>query len=160
MRSPLRPLRFAFACVAWISTPASAERLLDAKVGALYDDNLTRAYAPADIRADGAITLNAAGGWYFALSGSDGLTLTGDARSEIYHRFHGLNLLGLGGTALFRHKFGLGFAAPWLLLAASAAHDNYRGDIRDSDWVEIRAELGKRFTETFDAAFGVSAEHR
>jgi len=161
MRLPLRPLRFACAaCVAWISTSASAEWLLDVNAGALYDDNLNRAYAPADIRADAAVTVSAAGGWYSALSGSDGLTLTGDARSEVYHRFHGLNLLGVGGTALYRHKFGLGSAAPWLLLAASVSHDNYRGNIRDSDYVEIRAELGKRFTETFDAAFGARAERR
>ena len=107
-----------------------------------------------------AITLSAAGGSYFALSGVDGLTLTADARSEIYHRFHGLNVLGLGGTALYRHKFGLGYAAPWILVAASASHDNYRDDIRDSDRIELRAELGKRFTESFDAAFGGRLERR
>jgi len=146
--------------VAGISAPATAEWLLDADAGVLYDDNLTRAYESADIRADGAVTLGAAGGSYFALSGADGLTLTANARSEIYHRFHGLNLLGLGGTALYRHKFGLGYAAPWILLAASASHDNYRDDIRDSDRVELRAELGKRFTETFDAAFGGRFERR
>src|SRR2546430_3565944 len=161
VRSKLRGVHFACAMlVAGISAPATAEWLLDADAGVLYDSNLTRAYESADIRADGAITLSAAGGSYFALSGADGLTLTADARSEIYQRFHGLNVLGLGGTALYRHKFGLGCAAPWILLAASAAHDNYRGDIRDSDRVELRAELGKRFTETFDAAFGGRLERR
>jgi len=146
--------------VAGISAPATAEWLFDADAGVLYDDNLNRAYESADVRADGAVTFGAAGGWYFALSGADGLTLTANARSEIYHRFHGLNLLDLGGTALYRHKFGLGYAAPWILLSASASHDNYRDDIRDSDRVELRAELGKRFTETFDAAFGGRFERR
>ena len=146
--------------VALISAPATAEWLLDADAGVLYDSNLTRAYESADIRADGAITLSAAGGSYFALSGADGLTLTAEARSEIYNRFYGLNLFGLGGTALYRHKFGLGYAAPWILVAASASHDNYRDDIRDSDRIELRAELGKRFTESFDAAFGGRLERR
>ncbi len=146
--------------IAGISAPATAEWLLDADAGVLYDSNLNRAYESADVRADGAVTFGAAGGWYFALSGADGLTLTANARSEIYHRFHGLNLLDLGGTALYRHKFGLGYAAPWILLSASALHDNYRDDIRDSDRVELRAELGKRFTETFDAAFGGRFERR
>ncbi len=54
----------------------------------------------------------------------------------------------------------LGYAAPWILLAASASHDNYHQDIRDGDRVELRAELGKRFTETFDAAFGARFERR
>jgi hypothetical protein len=161
MRSKLRALHLACALfAAGISAPATAEWLLDADAGVLYDSNLNRAFDSADIRADGAFTLSAAGGSYFALSSADGLTLTADARSEIYHRFHGLNLLGLGGTALYRHKFGLGYAAPWILLAASASHDNYRDDIRDSDRVELRAELGKRFTEAFDAAFGGRFERR
>jgi hypothetical protein len=161
MRSKLRALHLACALLAaGMSVPAMAEWLLDADAGVLYDSNLNRAYAPADIRADGAFTLSAAGGSHFALSGADGLTLTADARGEMYHRFHGLNLLGLGGTALYRHKFGLGYAAPWILLAASASHDNYRDDIRDSNRVELRAELGKRFTEAFDAAFGGRFERR
>jgi len=161
VRSKLRGVHFACAMlVAGISAPATAEWLLDADAGVLYDSNLTRAYESADIRADGAITLSAAGGSYFALSGADGLTLTAEARSEIYNRFYGLNLFGLGGTALYRHKFGLGYAAPWILVAASASHDNYRDDIRDSDRIELRAELGKRFTESFDAAFGGRLERR
>jgi hypothetical protein len=161
MRSKLRALYLICALfAAGISAPAAAEWLLDADAGVLYDSNLNRAYASADIRADGAVTLSAAGGSFFALSGADGLTLTADARGEIYHRFHGLNLLSLGGTALYRHKFGLGYAAPWIVLAASASHDTYRNDIRDSDRVELRAELGKRFTEAFDAAFGGRFERR
>lgn len=161
IRSKLGGVRLACALLAGVtSAPATAEWLLDADAGVLYDSNLNRAYESADIRADGAFTLSAAGGSHFALSGADGLTLTASAQSEIYHRFHGLNLLGLGGTALYRHKFGLGYAAPWILLAASASHDNYREDIRDSDRVELRAEMGKRFTEAFDMAFGGRFERR
>ncbi|TMG84600.1 MAG: hypothetical protein E6H76_13860 [Betaproteobacteria bacterium] len=96
LRSKLRGAHFACAMlVAGISAPATAEWLFDADAGVLYDDNLNRAYESADVRADGAVTFGAAGGWYFALSGADGLTLTANARSEIYHRFHGLNLLDL-----------------------------------------------------------------
>src|SRR6266545_7413669 len=144
LRSKFRGAHFACAMlVAGISAPATAEWLLDADAGVQYDSNVTRAYASADIRADSAIMLSAAGGSYFALSGMDGLTLNADARGEFYDRFHGLNVLGLGGVALYRHKFGLGYAAPWILLSASALHDNYRDDIRDSERVELRAELGK-----------------
>src|SRR6185295_11612087 len=161
IRSKLRALQLACAFfAAGTSAPATAEWLLDADGGVLYDSNLNRASESADIRADSALTLNAAGGYHFSLSGADGLTLTASARSEIYQRFHGLNLLGLDGTALYRHKFGLGYAAPWILLAASASHDNYRDDLRDSNRVELRAELGQRFTEAFDAAFGGRYERR
>jgi hypothetical protein len=161
MRASLRALYFTCAfCIAWTSTPANAEWLFDADVGLAYDDNVNRAFAASDIRADSSIALSAAGGWFMALSGSDGLTLTADARGERFDRFDGLGFVSLGGTALYRHKLGLGFAAPWLLFSASAAHDNYRSDIRDSSRVQLRAELGKRFTEAFDAAFGARAERR
>src|SRR5215471_10977080 len=103
----------------------AADSLLDVDAGVFYDSNLTRAQAPADIRADGAAALAASAGWFFAPSGNDGLTATLDARGEAYYRFHGLNLIGLGGTLAYRHKFGVGYAAPWLTLAGTAAYDAF-----------------------------------
>lgn len=142
------------------SGAASAAWQFDADAGFLYDSNLTRAYAPADIRADGAFTLDAGAGSFWALSSADGFTLSADVRTEAYHRFHGLNLIGVGASAAYRHKFGLGYAAPWLALTVSGTHDDYRGDIRDSNRLDARAELGQRFTPEFDAAFGGRYERR
>jgi hypothetical protein len=160
-RSRLRTWRAACTlAVGCASGAASASWQFDVDAGFLYDSNLTRAYAPADIRADGAFALDAAVGSFWALSGADGLTLGADLRTEAYHRFHGLNLVGVGASATYRHKFGLGYAAPWLALGVSGAHDDYRGDIRDSNRLEARAELGQRFTPEFDAAFGASYERR
>jgi hypothetical protein len=132
----------------------------DVDAGLLYDSNLTRAYAPADIRADGAFAAQATAGWFSALSGADGLTLAADARSEIYHRFHGLNFVGIGASATYRHKFGLGYAAPWIALGISGGYEDYREKIRDGAWLEAIAELGQRFTPEFDASFGGSFERR
>jgi hypothetical protein len=146
--------------VACASDASYAAWQFDVDAGLLYDSNLTRAYAPADIRADGAVTLDVAAGSFWALSGADGLTLTADARTELYHRFHGLNLVDLGASAAYKHKFGLGYAAPWIALSVAAAHDDYRGDIRDSHRLEVRAEVGKRFTSDFDAAFGGRYDRR
>jgi len=87
--------------------------LFDADAGILYDSNLTRAQAPADIRADGAAALAAAARNLFALGGSDTLTLGANLRGEAYWRFRGLNVVGLGAEASYRHKFGLGWSAPW-----------------------------------------------
>ncbi len=134
--------------------PARAEWFADLAAGMRYDSNLTAAQKRADIRADTAATLSATGGFYYALSGADGLTLSVDARSELYSRFHGMNDAAIGVGALYKHKFGLGYATPWLSLGLSASHDDYRGNIRDSDRLEWRAELGQRFNEAFDASFG------
>ena len=160
-RLGVRTCRTACAlAIACASGAASAAWQFDVDAGFLYDSNLTRAYAPADIRADGAFTLDAAASSFAALSGADGLTLGADLRTEAYHRFHGLNLIGVGAIATYRHKFGLGYAAPWLALSVSGGHDDYRGDIRDSNRLEVSAELGQRFTPEFDAAFGGGYERR
>jgi hypothetical protein len=142
------------------SPAARAEWLLDVDAGARYDSNLTRAQKRPDVRADAAATLFASAGTFFALTGADGLTLDINALTEAWHRFHGLNRASIGGSASYKHKFGLGYAAPWMSLGLAGSHDNYRGDIRDSDSLEARAELGQRFNETFDASVGAVFDRR
>jgi hypothetical protein len=156
-RAAVRLLLSMLLCAAG---PAHAEWFFDLDAGALYDDNLTRAQQAADVRGDGAATLAAAAGWYHAPSGTDGITLSLGANSEAYARFHGLNLISIGGSASYRHKFGLGRDVPWASITVSAAHDDYRGDIRDGDRLEARLEVGKRLGENFDAAVGVEIDRR
>jgi hypothetical protein len=154
------------ACV-WLSMmllcaagPARADWFYDARAGGLYDDNLTRAQQAADVRGDGAATLAAAAGWFHAPSDADGMTLSLEANSEAYARFHGLNLISIGGSAGYRHKFGLGRDVPWASITVSAARDDFRGDIRDGDRLEARIEVGKRLSENFDASLGVATDRR
>jgi hypothetical protein len=140
--------------------PACAEWFYDVEAGGLYDDNLTRAQQAADVRADGAATLAATAGWFHAPSGTDGITLSLEANSEAYARFHGLNLISFGGSAGYRHKFGLGRDVPWASITVSAAHDTFRGDIRDGDRLEAGLEVGKRLSENFDASVGIATDRR
>lgn len=150
-------------CALLLLAPGAAaepDSLLDVEAGGLYDSNLTRAQMPADIRADGAATLAASAGWFIAPSGNDGLTATLDARGEAYYRFHGLDLIGLGGTLAYRHKFGLGYAAPWLTLAGSAAYDAYQQNLRTGARWAAWAELGQRFDERCEVAIGGVLERR
>ena len=148
----------ALAC-GW-SAVAHAEWLFDADAGARYESNVTRAQEQADIRGDAAATLFASAGYFFALSGADGLTIAINAANETWYRFQGLNLISIGGAASYKHKFGLGYAAPWISLAVSGSHDDYRSAIRDSNRLEARAELGQRFSEAFDASFGAVYDRR
>jgi hypothetical protein len=140
--------------------PAHAEWFYDARAGAQYDDNLTRAQQAADVRGDGAATLAATAGWFHAPSGADGITLSLEASSEAYARFHGLNLISIGGNASYRHKFGLGRDVPWASISVSAAHDHFRGDIRNGDRLEARFEVGKRLNESLDGSVGVAVDRR
>ena len=156
-------LLFFVSCLAIASAstaPARAEWFVEFDAGVRYDSNLTRAQKETDVRADGAAAFTASGGYFNALSGADGLTLSALAHSEAYHRFHGLNELEVGATASYKHKFGVGYAAPWVSLAATASHDNYSANIRDSDRLEWRVEMGQRFSEVFDASFGADYARR
>jgi hypothetical protein len=155
-----RAAAWALAMLLCGAGQARAEWFYDVRAGGLYDDNLTRAQNAADVRGDGAATLAAAAGWFYAPSGGDGITLTLEANSEAYARFRGLNLISIGGSAAYRHKFGLGRDVPWASITISAAHDDYRSDIRDGDRLEARLEVGRRLTDNFDASFGVATDRR
>ena len=139
---------------------AAAEWGYGIDAGAFYDSNLTQAQSAPDVRADGAATLAASVANFSAPTGEDELTLSLDARGEAYDRFRGLNLLGGGASAEYRHKFGLGYTTPWLRVAAAASYDSYQQNLRTGARWSASAELGRRFTEQFDAAIGGTLERR
>jgi hypothetical protein len=94
------------------------------------------------------------------LTGSDGVTFTLYGRGEVFERYSGLTNLVGGGTAAYRHKFGLGYAAPWVSFTLGGSYDHYREDLRTSTRFDVRAETGKRFTEQFDVSAGIYYERR
>jgi hypothetical protein len=143
-----------------VATPSSAEWLLDADAGALFDSNLTRAPSAPDIRPDWAATFDASAGQFFALTGEDGLALTLNVRGETYDRYKGLNVAAIGASAVYRHKFGLGWGAPWAALAVNGSYDEYRTDLRTGARFDLRAEVGRRFTESIEAVAGVAYDRR
>ncbi|HSQ99460.1 MAG TPA: hypothetical protein VLM36_06040 [Sphingomicrobium sp.] len=158
-----RPAR-AYALGALLSCAASGQAFADWQIyvdsGLLHDSNLSRASRAEDVRADSAFAVTASAGQFIAPTGADGFTVSADASAEAYDRYDGLNHVAAGGTASWRHKFGLGYLAPWTALSASALHDDYRSDIRDSTYVHLLAEAGRRFSETFDASMGMILERR
>ena len=143
-----------------LSTQVHADWEIGASAGAFYDDNLTRAQDAVDKRAAGAATANVSATNFIPITGSDGVTFTLYGRAELFDRYHGLTNLVAGGTAGYRHKFGLGYAAPWVSFTVGASYDDYRDDLRTSTRLDVRAATGKRFTEQFGASAGVYYERR
>lgn len=143
-----------------VSAPLRAEWLFDVAAGALHDTNLTRASAPADVRADAAATLAVAGTWIAAPTASDGFSIGGTVGGEAYHRYHGLNNVWALGTAQYRHKFGVGLEVPWLLGEVAGGYYGYDVDVRTGARYALRAEVGKRFSEAFDAEIGAFYDRR
>ena len=144
----------------FLCASARADWDVDASVGAFYDDNLTRAQDAVDKRAAGAAVINLVATDFIPLTGSDGVVFTVNGRAEVFDRYSGLSNMVAGVTAAYRHKFGLGYLAPWSRLSVGASYDNYRDDLRTSTRLDVRAEAGKRFTEQFDASAGLNYERR
>jgi hypothetical protein len=139
---------------------AGADWEIRAAAGAFYDDNLTRAQDAVDKRAAGAATAYVSATNFVPFTGSDNVTLTLYGRAELFDRYHGLTNVGAGAIVVYRRKFGLGYAAPWVSIGVGASYDGYRDDLRTSALLDIRAETGRRFTEQFDASAGLYYEHR
>lgn len=139
---------------------ARADWELGGTAGAFYDDNLTRANNAVDKRAAGAAMASVSATNFIPFTGSDSVTFTAHGRGEWFERYSGLTNFVVGGTAAYRHKFGLGSAAPWAAFSVGASYDDYRDNLRTSTRLDVRAETGKRFTDQFDASAGVYYERR
>lgn len=139
---------------------ARAEWIVDIGAGAAYNSNLTRAQNPQDRRPDRALTFAASVARHETLTGYDGITFGIDLRGEVYDRYRGLDFIGIGASATYRRKFGLGTMAPYGVLAASVSHDDFRVDVRDSNRLDLRAELGRRFSESLDFGTGLAYDRR
>ena len=148
------------AVSALICAPARADWEVGASAGAFYDNNLTRAQEAVDKRAAGAGVVNVNATNFVPLTGSDGVTFTIFGRVEAFDRYSGLSNVVVGGAVAYRHKFGLGYLAPWLAVSAGASYDDFRQDLRTSSRLDVSVETGKRFTEQLDASVGFFYERR
>lgn len=140
--------------------PARADVVIDVAAGVMHNSNLTRAASAQDRRADAALSAAGTFARYEALSGYDGITVSLDVRGELYDRFSGLDFAGVGASASYRRKLGLGVTTPYVLVAASIAYDDYRVDVRDGHRFDGRVELGHRTSESTDVAAGLSYDRR
>jgi hypothetical protein len=82
------------------------------------------------------------------------LTLSVDLGHDTYARYHGLNRVAVGGTAVYWTQVRAGVDRAAGLCFRLASNENYRTDIRDRNRVVMSAALEKRHNETFDASVG------
>ncbi len=139
---------------------ARGDWIADVDAGAFYDSNLNNAELERDIRSDSALTAALSVGQFFRLDTDHSLAVTADVRSEVYHRYSGMNNLALGATLALRRKLGLGPAVPWVRVFASAARLEFKEGVRDGWLYRTGVSAGKRFADRWDAQAGYSFEKR
>lgn len=160
--------RGCIACLALCATLSlrsahaflSGDPVLDATLETRHDDNLPFAVAPADVESDTALAARAAGGLYFQLSDSIGLTTTVDLRGEHYFEFEGLDHVAAGLSAALRGKLGLGAEAPWWRLSAGFSAVDYDFDPRDGLEYRAGVRAGRRLGERLAVEIGYDFERR
>jgi hypothetical protein len=104
--------------------------------------------------------MSISGGQAFHPGDAGSLAVTLDAKSQIFNRFSGMTNLSLGGTLAFRRKMGLGAAAPWLSVAASATRLDFANDVRSGWLYRAGIATGKRLTERWDVRAEYAFERR
>jgi hypothetical protein len=158
--SPWCRSAFMLALLFATATSARAEWAVDATASVDYDTNLPRAAASSDVRGDTAALVALGLASFLSPTEYDRVTLAADGGGERYARYHGLDNAWLGMRFAYRHKAGLGLAAPWLALEAAAAYHEYRIDVRTGTRFLLRAAAGRRFSEAVDAYADVFADER
>ena len=121
---------------------ARADWRFDAETGAFYDSNLSKSDRASDENDDWAWKSHVRIGNGFQLSRDLRLNVAGDLRGQVWGRFDAFNEIGGGASASLRYRFGLGRAAPWILMEDRLGYDRFHETMR-SGWDEtFRARAG------------------
>jgi hypothetical protein len=152
-------LRLAALLMLATAGPASAGDLFfGVEGGAFYDNNVSRAQPGDDVVGDRGTNADATLGMSYPLGEQGTLLLSANLRAAQYERFHGLDMVALGGTLTYRTKFGLGAYAPRLALNGSVAAESYGNSIRNGTRSRLWAEFGRRLSAQWDVSGGIAAD--
>jgi hypothetical protein len=143
-----------------ISREAGAELLANAEMGAVYDDNLTRAVDREDRKADIAAVARVSIGQHIQPGDSTGLFITANIEDAVYDRYSGLDRREAGLTISMKYKAGLGSYATWISVSGSAAYDDYRESMQSGPLTTLGLQSGKRIAERMFAQAGYTYDDR
>jgi hypothetical protein len=113
-----------------------------------------------DIRSDRALTVSASVGQFIQLDRDHSLTMSLDLKTEQYNHFGGLSNVSTGAAIGARRKFGVGAAAPWVRVSASATHFDFNESVRDGWLYRGGLSVGKRIAERWEVQAEYSVERR
>lgn len=152
-RLPYMDSKLAILCITLaggLSPPVAADWIADGDLRYFFNDNVSRALAVGDKKADFGFGATASAGQFLQLTDSTSLAVTGDFKSDLYTQYGGLNQYTLGATAALKQKLGLGAYAPWMSLSGTAHHADFQSAIRDSWFYGAGITVGKRLDEKWD----------
>lgn len=144
----VRTLGIASLCIVFQAQAADFSRW-----GMSYssEDNVTRAAADSDKRSDDIIGLKYLSGRFNATGKGSGYSLSYHTSYDNYLTYHGLNNLGVGGSASYRHKFGLGHNVWYWNGGMDGGYSLFNDSDRTNLHYSADLKLGKRFLNRWNA---------
>ena len=139
---------------------ALAQWQANVEAALVYDNNLSRAQLPSDIVDDYGAALRAGVARTFDAGEHGDFNLAVDGRVVRYARYEGASVASLGAAAGYRHKLGLGLAAPRLSANLSAAYEDSPEAVRDGYRYGALLSLGKRFDERLEGSLSAAWDKR
>ncbi len=115
--------------------------------GITFDDNVTRAKLPGDIRSDNFYTVNVSKTVMKFLSDNTRVLLTGTVGGERFQNFNGLSNVSLGGEVAYQYRSSAEFdAATWGLVGTLTGLD-FESTLRDGVKYSIGATVLQPMTD-------------
>jgi hypothetical protein len=139
---------------------AAHGQTFDAGAEIAHDSNVTRGELSQDVLGDAYADAHAGWTWRRDLGDFDALDTGVAVRGAQYARYTRLSYAAVDGTLAWHRKLGTGLTAPWIAASATASYEDYREDIRDSGRIELRAEMGRRWSEALDVSAGYAFDRR
>jgi hypothetical protein len=139
---------------------ANAELIDQIELGVRYDNNLTKAKMPSDIKTDTNLTIAVSSGNGYQLSDNGRLVWNAKLAATKYKRYHGLDNVSGGLDLAYRWKFGIGSTVPELHVSAGATRLVVNDSAR-TGWLYV-SELGlsKRLSQRAGGQIAYQVERR
>lgn len=120
-----------------------------------YDDNVSRAGAPGDVKSDFVTGVDAALGYLWTIGDNRRLSVSGRIAYDRFDEFGDLSNVEAGAEAYYVIQPAPGYTAPWYELSARVARiEPGHSDIRRSTVVDAGLRAGRRLTDAVVAQLG------
>lgn len=157
----MRICQYVFGSLGLIaSTYGYAEGFAGLDTTFVYDDNVTNAEIPSDIRSDVSAGMKGTGGTRIDLDEFGLLDLAGDLLWTAHAHYDGLDEIDLGGHASLRKKLGLGLFAPSVNATVAVSHASFQGDVRDGWLTTVSVGASERVTSRLLLRLDIGLQYR
>jgi hypothetical protein len=129
------------------------------EVGTTWDDNITRAKAGPDARADSIYSINLLKARTFALSESTRFILTGTLGGERFETYPGMGQLNAGLEGVYQYRNSSEFSdATWALFGRLSVM-KFQSNLRDGSRAALGVSVSQPLTDRI-SAFGAATLNR